>query len=117
MPASDRRKLRHRRNQGTDPGAPGRANQLTAQRTRDRPMTRNRSGAFVVIVTLAIQSSFVLGLWSSVIAAESNSFVPDPQVVQRYGPAWKYPQAGWLVLHIEGTPYERGFQHGRLLAR
>src|SRR5438552_12500343 len=43
-------------------------------------------------------------------------FRPDPLSVQRYGPAYRYPQAGWIVIHVEGEPYERGFQHGRLLA-
>src|SRR5947209_1278122 len=43
-------------------------------------------------------------------------FQPDPYAVQRYGPAYRYPQAGWIVLHIEGEPYQRGYQHGRLLA-
>lgn len=43
--------------------------------------------------------------------------VIDPAAVHRFGKGWKRPQAGWLVLHIEGSPYERGFQHGRLLAR
>ena len=43
-------------------------------------------------------------------------FQPDPRSVQRYGPAYRYPQSGWIVLHIEGEPYERGVQHGRLLA-
>jgi hypothetical protein len=43
-------------------------------------------------------------------------FKPDPLSVQRYGPGYRYPQAGWIVLHIEGEPYERGVQHGRLLA-
>jgi hypothetical protein len=46
----------------------------------------------------------------------SADFRPDPASVQRYGPAYRYPQAGWIVLHIEGEPYERGYQHGRLLA-
>lgn len=41
---------------------------------------------------------------------------PDPASVQRYGPAYRYPRAGWIVLHVEGAPYERGYQHGRLLA-
>ena len=41
---------------------------------------------------------------------------PDPMTVERYGPAYRYPRAGWIVLHIEGEPYERGYQHGRLLA-
>jgi hypothetical protein len=43
-------------------------------------------------------------------------FRPDPLSVQRYGPAYRYPQAGWIVLHIEGEPYERGYQHGHLVA-
>jgi hypothetical protein len=43
-------------------------------------------------------------------------FKPDPKSVQRYGPAYRYPQAGWTVLHIEGEPYARGYQHGRLMA-
>jgi hypothetical protein len=46
----------------------------------------------------------------------ADDFQPDPRTVQRYGPAYRYPQAGWIVLHIEGEPYERGVQHGRLLA-
>src|SRR5207302_2764556 len=43
-------------------------------------------------------------------------YQPDPAAVQRYGPGYRFPQAGWIVLHIEGQPYERGYQHGRLLA-
>jgi hypothetical protein len=71
-------------------------------------------------------------------AAWASDFQPDPRTVQwyppltphtgpeeggkgerqqqRYGPAYRYPQAGWIVLHIEGKPYERGVQHGHLLA-
>jgi hypothetical protein len=48
--------------------------------------------------------------------ARSDDYRPDPRTVQRWGPAYRYPQAGWIVLHIEGEPYERGVQHGRLLA-
>jgi hypothetical protein len=43
-------------------------------------------------------------------------FQPDPASVQRYGRAYRFPQGGWVVLHIEGEPYERGYQHGRLLS-
>jgi len=46
----------------------------------------------------------------------SSDFKPDPKSVQRYGAGYRYPQAGWVVLHIEGEPYERGYQHGRLMA-
>jgi hypothetical protein len=37
--------------------------------------------------------------------------------VQTFGPAYRYPAAGWIYLHIEGKPYERGYQHGYLMAR
>jgi hypothetical protein len=47
---------------------------------------------------------------------QASTFTPDAASVQRYGPAYRYPQAGWIVLHIEGAPYDRGYQHGRLLA-
>jgi hypothetical protein len=60
-----------------------------------------------------------LGLSATAAAASpapTSNFVPDPASVQRYGPGYRYPQAGWIVLHIEGGPYERGYQHGRLLA-
>jgi hypothetical protein len=46
----------------------------------------------------------------------ADDFRPDPRTVQRWGPAYRYPQDGWIVLHVEGAPYERGVQHGRLLA-
>src|SRR5437660_10333440 len=49
-------------------------------------------------------------------ATPSTDFRPDPKSVQRYGPAYRYPQAGWIVLHVEGEPYDRGYQHGRLMA-
>jgi hypothetical protein len=59
----------------------------------------------------------ILCLMLACSAAQAGSlFQPDPNAVQRYGQGYRYPQAGWIVLHIEGEPYERGVQHGRLLA-
>jgi Phospholipase B len=52
--------------------------------------------------------------FSSLAIAE---FTPDPASVQRDAPAYRYPQAGWIVLHVEGAPYERGRQQGKLLWR
>ena len=61
---------------------------------------------------------FLLPMLSRAEAASpSANFDPDPASVQRLGPAYRYPQAGWVVLHIEGEPYERGYQHGKLMAR
>ena len=48
--------------------------------------------------------------------APARDFQPDPASVKRYGPAYRYPQSGWVVLHIEGEPYERGYQHGHLMS-
>src|SRR5438876_10653657 len=60
---------------------------------------------------------FVVLLFSRPIFAQTQpEFAPDPASVQRYSRGYRYPQAGWIILHIEGEPYERGVQHGRLLA-
>src|SRR5476651_1669372 len=58
----------------------------------------------------------VSAVFASAARAQTPDFQPDPTSVQRYGPAYRFPQAGWIVLHIEGQPYERGYQHGRLMA-
>jgi len=42
---------------------------------------------------------------------------PAREAVRTFGPAYRYPAAGWIYLHIEGAPYERGYQHGFLMAR
>jgi Phospholipase B len=42
---------------------------------------------------------------------------PAPSAVTTYGPAYRYPVGGWIYVHIEGKPYERGYQHGRLMAK
>jgi hypothetical protein len=67
-----------------------------------------------------IFSSLFVGFLASSGAAKADSpsqpdFVPDAKSVERYGPAYRYPQAGWIVLHIEGKPYDRGYQHGYLM--
>src|ERR1700719_3395999 len=58
----------------------------------------------------------ILAVMSTPAVAQTPDLQPDPASVQRYGPAYRFPQAGWIVLHIEGEPYERGYQHGKLLA-
>ncbi|MEO8616601.1 MAG: C45 family autoproteolytic acyltransferase/hydrolase [Luteolibacter sp.] len=52
----------------------------------------------------------------SALSGGQPDFLPDPATVQRSGAGYRYPQAGWTVLHIEGDPYDRGLQHGRLMA-
>ncbi len=44
-----------------------------------------------------------------------DGFLPA-EGVTRYGPAYRYDDRGWIFVHIEGRPYERGYQYGRLLS-
>src|ERR1051326_1870634 len=53
----------------------------------------------------------------SIDEASSQGAWPAAEAVTRYGPAYRYPYGGWTYLHIEGKPYERGYQHGRLMAK
>jgi hypothetical protein len=57
----------------------------------------------------------VLVLALPLYAAEP--FAPDPASVRRHDAGYRYPQNGWAVVHIEGEPYDRGFQHGKLLSK
>jgi len=50
------------------------------------------------------------------LTVAAGDFTPDPLAVRRHGPAYRYPQNGWIVLHVEGKPHERGYQHGTLMA-
>jgi hypothetical protein len=65
---------------------------------------------------LACQAVFVLPAVAADPAVAVSEYPIDPASVVRFGPAWRRPQSGWVLLHIEGKPYERGYQHGRLLA-
>jgi hypothetical protein len=67
----------------------------------------------VGLLVLAAESSQAGG---PDLSASAVPYRPDPASVQRFGAGYRYPQAGWIVLHIEGEPYERGYQHGRLMA-
>lgn len=67
-------------------------------------------------------SMLVLSAWLALAAAHAApppepGFTPDPATGQRGAySGWRYPQAGWPVIHIEGAPRERGLQHGHLMA-
>ena len=64
----------------------------------------------------------LVALWPCLLAAPLRAadipaeHKPDPKTVQRYENGYRYTQAGWTVLHIEGDPYPRGYQHGRLMS-
>jgi putative hemolysin len=47
---------------------------------------------------------------------QPTSDLQTPPKVVQYGDGYRFDQNGWIYLHIEGEPYQRGFQHGYLLA-
>ncbi len=44
-----------------------------------------------------------------------SSYIPM-ETLKWFGPAFRYTDKGWIFVHIEGKPYERGYQYGYLLA-
>ena len=38
------------------------------------------------------------------------------ETVRWFGPGFRYSDKGWIFVHIEGKPYQRGYQYGYLLA-
>ena len=45
-----------------------------------------------------------------------TAYVPM-ETVRWFGPAFRYTDKGWTFVHIEGKPFERGYQYGSLLSR
>jgi hypothetical protein len=68
-------------------------------------------------ILLGILLAVALPAWGQSQPAAPPDFTPEPSTVVRWEQGYRYPQAGWIALHIEGDPYERGTQHGRLLAQ
>ena len=63
--------------------------------------------AFLVIVLLLFLGAAV----QAVSAAGNDSVLRSPD-----GKGYRFDASGWVYLHTEGAPYERGYQHGYLLA-
>jgi hypothetical protein len=75
-----------------------------------------------LVLTVAYGGTFDGKAWFSGITlneapANTTDPWPAPSAVTTYGPAYRYPVAGWIYLHVEGKPYDRGYQHGRLMAK
>jgi hypothetical protein len=44
-----------------------------------------------------------------------SEYIP-PQNVKWFDKGFRYDDKGWIFVHIEGQPYERGYQYGHLIA-
>lgn len=47
--------------------------------------------------------------------SDISGYIPM-ETVRWFGPAFRYDDRGWIFVHIEGKPYQRGCQYGYLLA-
>jgi hypothetical protein len=73
-----------------------------------------------ILLTVGNGGSFHGKAWFEGVRLDeipSDDEWPVRDAVETFGPAYRYPAAGWIYLHIEGQPYERGYQHGHLMAR
>jgi hypothetical protein len=73
-----------------------------------------------IVLTVAYGGTFDGKAWFSGVTVDDATGAeswPAPAAVTTYGPAYRYPVAGWIYVHIEGQPYERGYQHGHLMAK
>jgi hypothetical protein len=73
-----------------------------------------------VIVRFGYNGTATGNAWFDDIAVEEvddiASFIPM-ETVRWAGPAFRYTDRGWTFVHIEGAPYERGYQYGSLLSK
>jgi hypothetical protein len=73
-----------------------------------------------ILLTIGNGGAFSGKAWFEGVSLDeisSQEEWPVRDAVRTFGPAYRYPAAGWIYLHIEGAPYERGYQHGFLMAR
>jgi hypothetical protein len=69
-----------------------------------------------LLVLLLLALAPLLALSPSPSAAEKEAQTA-PRDVVRYNSAYRYQQDGWIVVHVEGEPYTRGYQQGKLLSK
>ena len=73
-----------------------------------------------ILLTVGSGGAFRGKAWFEGVSLDEASSAdswPARDAVRTFGPAYRYPAAGWIYLHIEGKPYERGYQHGFLMAK
>lgn len=71
-----------------------------------------------ILLTVGNGGSFSGKAWFEGVRldeVDSSGEWPARDAIRTFGPAYRYPAAGWIYLHLEGQPYERGYQHGHLM--
>src|ERR1035438_6279975 len=69
-----------------------------------------------ILLTAGSGGAFKGKAWFEGVSLDETS-ADNSYAVKTFGPAYRYPAAGWIYLHIEGKPYDRGYQHGYLMSK
>ena len=72
----------------------------------------------VAITTVLLLSCLLAGCGGTAGEEATGEEVAQPKEgdITSYEGGYRFDYNGWVYLHIEGDPYERGFQHGYLMA-
>ena len=73
-----------------------------------------------ILLTVGTGGAFEGKAWFAGVSVDETSTGgegPARTAIATYGPAYRYPTGGWIYVHIEGQPYERGYQHGQLMSK
>jgi hypothetical protein len=80
-------------------------------------MTRRQVLYLIVpIAVVVVITAFALGCGGGTQDTQEEVARPSEEEIISYQGGYRYDYNGWTYLHIEGDPYERGFQHGYLMA-
>jgi hypothetical protein len=72
-----------------------------------------RKSLLKVVAIGVFALGLAIGVSSVVTQATTNK---ETIKAAEYGKGYRFDKNGWIYVHIEGDPYERGFQHGYLVA-
>lgn len=76
----------------------------------------NMDGHRASLTRLTVQLLLCLLLILVGVAPAAAQAADEPVQTSPDGLGYRFERAGWIYLHIEGEPYERGYQHGWLMA-
>ena len=66
------------------------------------------------ILTLLVLLLMTSPITLSLIAESKKGGQNSPMIINSYNEGYRYNIQGWVYVHIEGDPYERGYQYGYL---
>lgn len=93
----------------------GRARQHQRISRQGRRPVKTTRRTFVILITLLLLALPWLPAGCGAGPAQQTAKPADGKIT-RYEKGYRFDCNGWTYVHIEGKPYERGFQHGRLVA-